>query len=1344
MALIATTNSASGVAETESASAADSGRAEFNSRSVFGPLPAEGGDPLAGNGVAADQTGILADRDALTRFYRWTGGSGWANDSNWLSDKPLGEWRGVVTGPSGRVEMLLLRDNRLRGGIPEEIAQLESLRVLDLSGNSLSGKLPPVLGLVEGLQSLALARNAFAGSIPPELGSLAKLEYLNLSSNQLGGPIPPEIAGLSRLHALRVSGNQLTGEIPSDLWRLPEIAILDLSSNRLQGSLPPEIGNLHSLWELRLNGNRIAGPLPAELSRLRSLSVLNLRSNSISGSMPAGLGQLASLQELDLSRNELTGEIPPEIADMQRLRDLRLNSNRLSGQIPPGLDRISTLEVLFANGNQLTGMIPPELGRLANLSKLDVSANRLSGQIHPDLHRLHDLEILRLGRNRQFQGCLPRHWEDSDFTDVRHINLPYCPFGLPGIDAGPGRLQPSFDTGINDYVLWIASDVVQVTFEPIAAGLEIEFLDGQGNTLEDADSVLNGFQLAISRGKDLVRVRASSSDGSRRAIYGFEVRRVFPGKVIVKESEFFEALQHNVPNLAIEIDGRVLPADFLTHFHDTGGVERWGFPTSEVFILEADTLTQFYQRGIVDFHKAGSDWVMERRLAWDYLGGGLAGSQDLGVEPEVLNPHPGEASGPWGHKIANLAIDGTQVGFADFYHRLGGLSAFGFPKSDARVDTNAPGTLHLAQLDPGFIRQYFQAAVFEFHPGDPGDPVKLSLLGDWVRDQLVDDFKAHIAFAAADQLHGGRLYFPPTARAIGSDPRANGQYAADVGEFLARSSTLRLFEAGPSPNWSRRLYASQFDELTTRYLAGELRFTMPAHDWEIDFELQIRLSDPAGREISAHQYARSVHSPSGTVSSIFWVGLNSLGFWPPGEYRVDVTHEDVTIASKAFTIVPRGVPGSPDFAALRSALAWGHAPNTRDETAALLALADLQSADPSLAETLISWPWINSRIDDSNLWFLQALAALARIDAAAAKELASAAWLADGLSEAEAGFLEGAFWTDRARARFVIGGIAKDQELPEWRAMGSAAVDQIASQDAALYSRLVRQAWFTDGMDAADSARTAVLLRQRHNGFYFGELLSGPQPMTRRITTQHSDAIDLAVVWRRPSLPGLNPLDWMEWGIRYIERFLDQPWPQTRVPLLLEPRMELLDPENPPGGYWAGDYIAVGSAWGEPAFRQILTHELGHYYFRSSTVQDWLAESAPTYTDRIGRALVGKLTVSELHDWAQRNYVTACIQNDVKTVRDLQAALGDSGPWGTRFQRCYYVLGQFFLTRIQTFIGGDAVGAALGQILKIESETGMRATDAQILAIFRDAAPPHRIDAVTSLLGDVYGAPLAA
>ncbi len=186
------------------------------------------------------------------------------------------------------------------------------------------------------------------------------------------------------------------------------------------------------------------------------------------------------------------------------------------------------------------------------------------------------------------------------------------------------------------------------------------------------------------------------------------------------EEEVNPDLKHNIPRLEVTLpDGRVVAADFLRHYDDTGGLPRWGYPTSEVLVLEDGTLTQFYQRGVVDFHDVGTGWLVERRLAWDYVGGGVDGSQDQGVEPEILNPHPGTPLGPWGHKVSDFAIDGTRTGFAAFFEGLGGVGAFGFPKSDARADSGAPGTLHEPGKTPGFIRQYFQAAVLEFHPDDP-------------------------------------------------------------------------------------------------------------------------------------------------------------------------------------------------------------------------------------------------------------------------------------------------------------------------------------------------------------------------------------------------------------------------------------------------------------------------------------------------------------------------------------------------------------------------------------------------------------------------------------------------
>ena len=220
-----------------------------------------------------------------------------------------------------------------------------------------------------------------------------------------------------------------------------------------------------------------------------------------------------------------------------------------------------------------------------------------------------------------------------------------------------------------------------------------------------------------------------------------------------------EGLQHNIPHLAVTLpDGRVTSADFLGHYRETGGLTRWGYPTSEVFVLEDGALTQFYQRGVMDFHDVGAGWIVERRLTWDYIGGGIGGAPDQGVEEHALNPFPGTLIGPWGNKVSNFAIDGTEVGFADFYFSLGGIAAFGYPKSEARYDSDEPGTLRAPGTTLGYIRQYFQAAIFEYHPDDPQEKVKLTLLGDVLREILVPDFAGRVPFRATPPIAiGGEI-----------------------------------------------------------------------------------------------------------------------------------------------------------------------------------------------------------------------------------------------------------------------------------------------------------------------------------------------------------------------------------------------------------------------------------------------------------------------------------------------------------------------------------------------------------------------------------------------------------
>ena len=78
---------------------------------------------------------------ALEALYHATDGDGWADNTNWLSDAPLGDWFGVEAGEDGRVTGLRL------GGWVETAGEFV--------GNGLTGSLPTELGALSGLQSVA-------------------------------------------------------------------------------------------------------------------------------------------------------------------------------------------------------------------------------------------------------------------------------------------------------------------------------------------------------------------------------------------------------------------------------------------------------------------------------------------------------------------------------------------------------------------------------------------------------------------------------------------------------------------------------------------------------------------------------------------------------------------------------------------------------------------------------------------------------------------------------------------------------------------------------------------------------------------------------------------------------------------------------------------------------------------------------------------------------------------------------------------------------------------------------------------------------------------------------------
>ena len=302
------------------------------------------------------------DRAALVALYEATDGDNWTNNTNWLSDQPLGQWSGVTTDTNGRVLLLILGNNALSGGLPPALGDLTNLQWLDLSANALSGELPPALGDLTNLRLLNFSANDLSGTLPSSLGSLTDLQTLDLRNTQLCAPT--DAAFQRWLNGIETKlGVVNCGDPNPD--RAALVALYEatdgdnwtnntnwLSDRPLDEWYGVTTNNDGRVTRLMLNDNGLSGTLPTSLGDLKNLEWLNLGNNELSGTL-ASLGGLTRLQLLALQSNQFSGELPSSLGNLTELRLMRLSNNPLSDALPGSLVRLTKLAGLWLDGTQL-------------------------------------------------------------------------------------------------------------------------------------------------------------------------------------------------------------------------------------------------------------------------------------------------------------------------------------------------------------------------------------------------------------------------------------------------------------------------------------------------------------------------------------------------------------------------------------------------------------------------------------------------------------------------------------------------------------------------------------------------------------------------------------------------------------------------------------------------------------------------------------------------------------------------------------------------------------------------------------------------------------------------------
>ena len=170
---------------------------------------------------------------------------------------------------------------------------------------SLSGSLDQIdWSRFTRLVTLYLADTGISGSIPNSLATLPSLQIINLSDNSLRGAIP-SFTGV-RFLALSANNNQLSGDFASILFSLPSdtMQLLSLGGNSITGFIPDQIESYTTLFYIDISNNGIGGTVPDTIGQLTGLQGLILESNQFQGTIPDALASsMPRLTQLRLHDN---------------------------------------------------------------------------------------------------------------------------------------------------------------------------------------------------------------------------------------------------------------------------------------------------------------------------------------------------------------------------------------------------------------------------------------------------------------------------------------------------------------------------------------------------------------------------------------------------------------------------------------------------------------------------------------------------------------------------------------------------------------------------------------------------------------------------------------------------------------------------------------------------------------------------------------------------------------------------------------------------------------------------------------------------------------------------------
>ena len=314
-----------------------------------------------------------ADSLVLVDIYNKLDGPNWVGADNWLSDKPIEDWKGVKL-VNDRVYKLNLNSFKVKGQFPVEISKLDKLNTLEIKGGELIGGIPVELQELKELSRLILDRDKLDGEIPNIFKNMDNLATLTLNTNNLTGTLPDLPENLTLFYA---QNNKLSGAIPES-WRNHKLEALILERNNLTGSFDI-FSTFPNLFSLDLDRNDwTASTFPSWIDDVPKLHRFSCEYCNLYGKLPSDL-DFSNLEEYNgmfISGNKLSGDISLLFnnGDYGKKMYLVARNNEFSGKVP--IDKIKSFFSFQVNDNQYSSL--SKLSKDALIGSCDISGNNLN------------------------------------------------------------------------------------------------------------------------------------------------------------------------------------------------------------------------------------------------------------------------------------------------------------------------------------------------------------------------------------------------------------------------------------------------------------------------------------------------------------------------------------------------------------------------------------------------------------------------------------------------------------------------------------------------------------------------------------------------------------------------------------------------------------------------------------------------------------------------------------------------------------------------------------------------------------------------------------------------------